>query len=474
MKIKRKNTEKLNQTIFIKDNLAVLRTLDDESVDLIYLDPPFNSNKNYGAPIGSEAAGFHFKDMWYLSDTDDVWWGELSDKYPALYEIIHAVGVINGNNDKAYLIYMAMRLLEMHRILKNTGSIYLHCDQVMNHSLKLLLDSIFGKKNFKNEIIWKRTSSNNANKNKFSVITESIFCYSKNKETCKFTRLFTDHSESYIKSHYSNKDNNGRAYQLTDLNSPSYNENTQYEYKGYKPNKNGFRWTLKKMQEMDKKGFVYFPKDKSKRLRQIRYLDEQKGTPISNLWTDIFPVNSMAKERRDYSTQKPLKLLERIIKASSNEGDIVLDPFCGCATTCVAAEILNRKWIGIDLSPLAGTLVKKRLLRQFEQGQLGKEMINPIIRDTLPIKNAPKPSKDIKHILYGKQRGFCNGCNIHFLFKMFHKDHIVPKKKGGQDTDKNLQLLCGHCNSTKGTKSMAYLKARLKEQNGGLIKEEVA
>ena len=146
----------VNRTIFIQDNLPVLRTLPKNSVDLIYLDPPFNSNKNYGSPIGSKEAGFHFKDMWYLSDTDEAWWGELSDKHPDLYEIIHAVGCVNGDKDKAYLIYMAMRLLEMHRVLRDTGSIYFHCDQTMSHSLKLIMDSVFGKKNFLNEIIWRR------------------------------------------------------------------------------------------------------------------------------------------------------------------------------------------------------------------------------------------------------------------------------------------------------------------------------
>ena len=139
------DANKLNRTIFIRDNLEVLRTLADKSVDLIYLDPPFNSNKNYGAPIGSKQAGFHFKDMWFLSDTDEAWWGELSDKHSNLYEIIHAVGCVNGDRDKAYLIYMAMRLLEMKRVLKDTGSIYLHCDQTMSHSLKLVMDAVFNR-----------------------------------------------------------------------------------------------------------------------------------------------------------------------------------------------------------------------------------------------------------------------------------------------------------------------------------------
>ena len=174
------NSEKLNRTIFIRDNLEVLRCLDDKTVDLIYLDPPFNSNKNYGSPIGSKAAGFHFKDMWYLSDTDQAWWGELAGKYPKLYSILRAVGLVNGNKDKSYLIYMTMRLLELHRLLKDTGSIYLHCDQNMSHSLKLVMDAVFGKKNFVNEIFWKRrTNTVKGISNKFLTNSETIFLYSK-------------------------------------------------------------------------------------------------------------------------------------------------------------------------------------------------------------------------------------------------------------------------------------------------------
>ena len=173
-----KNTDKLNRHIFIKDNLEVLRAFDSKSVDLIYLDPPFNSNKDYNAPIGSESAGAHFKDRWTLDDTDVAWWGELADKHPSLYSAIQAVGVVNGNRDKSYLIYMAMRLLEMKRVLKDTGSIYLHCDHTMSHSLKLVMDAVFGKENFKNEIIWCYTGASESKK-AFPNKHDTILFYSK-------------------------------------------------------------------------------------------------------------------------------------------------------------------------------------------------------------------------------------------------------------------------------------------------------
>ena len=248
--------------------------------------------------------------------------------------------------------------------MKKNGSFFLHLDERAVHYAKVELDKIFGENNLVNEIIWKRTHSNNANKNKLSVITDYILFYSKDKEKMKFKKLFSDHAESYIKSHYSNIDKNGRAYQLTDLSSPNFNKNTQYIYKGYKPAKNGYRWSLEKMKAMDKAGYVHFPKDKHKRLRQIRYLDEQKGTPINNLWADIFPVNSMAKERIGYPTQKPLELLNRILELTTNPGDIVFDSFCGCGTTISSAQNLGRKWLGIDISKDAISVIKKRMVKE--------------------------------------------------------------------------------------------------------------
>ena len=414
--------------------MEVLRCIDDKSVDLIYLDPPFNSNKNYGSPIGSKAAGFHFKDMWYLSDTDNAWWGELAGSHPKLYSILRAIGIVNGNKDKSYLIYMAMRLIEMHRILKDTGSIYLHCDQVMSHSLKLILDSVFGKKNFINHITWKKNHHAGARgiSKKFSNQSDHIMFYTKTNKKFFFQKNYLPLTEK-AKKRFKYKDKNGRLYSR-DCPLGDYSK--------------------KSISNFEKQGKIYTTKNGKKSL--IRFLDESKGRPISDIWIDINLINSMAKERCGYSTQKPLALLERIIKASCPENGIVLDPFAGCSTACIASEKLGRKWIGIDISPLAERLVKERLIKDLG---LASTLVN--IRKILPLRNAPKPSKNIKNKLYGEQGGHCKGCEGHFEIRHLEIDHIDPKSKGGADTDSNLQLLCGHCNRTKGNRSMAFLKAQL-------------
>lgn len=265
---------------------------------------------------------------------------------------------------QSYIRWLVPRLRECWRLLAPTGSFFLHLDERSVHYAKIELDKIFGENNFVNEIVWKRTSSNNASKNKLSVITDYILFYAKDKEKMKFKKLYAGHSESYKKSHYSKKDKDGRHYQLTDLNSPNFNKNTQYTYKGYKPNSKGWRWSLQKMKDMDKKGYVFFPEDKNKRLRQIRYLDEQKGTPISNLWSDIFPVNSMAKERIGYPTQKPLNLLNRVLEITTDKNDMVFDAFSGCGTTISSAQNLGRQWLGIDISKDAISVIRKRMAKE--------------------------------------------------------------------------------------------------------------
>ncbi len=388
-----------------------MRGMNSESVDLIYLDPPFNSKVDYSAPIGSEAAGAEFKDTWTLNDIDIAWLDLIVAKHPSLWRVIQAAMT---NSDKSYLIYMSVRLLEMKRLLKPTGSIYLHCDPTMSHYLKLVMDSIFGRKNFRNEIIWERgtASGGKAGGKKFVPQHDTILSYVAGEEF-KFHRQYTPYTKEYIAQRFKYIDESGRRYRL-----------------------------------------------QLKNRRQ--YLDQSKGKPVPDIWTDIPPVNPMAKEKTNYPTQKPVALLKRIIKASCPEDGIVLDPFCGCATTCVASEIEGREWAGIDIGPKAYDLVKTRLDREIGLSTY-KTCINrkdmPQRTDVVPLKKYNHP--DNKKFLYGEQGGHCNGCRVHFMIRNFTVDHIIPKSKGGTDHLENLQLLCGNCNSVKGDRGQEYLVARL-------------
>ena len=443
-----------NRTIFSNDNLHILRGLDTQSVDLIYLDPPFNSNRNYSAPIGSEAAGAAFKDTWTLSDVDNAWHGEIADREPALYQAIHTAELTHGKGMKSYLIMMGVRLLEMKRVLKETGSIYLHCDPTASHYLKMLMDSIFGKDNCRNEIIWQRFSAHNDAKNGFAKIHDILLFYAASSDT-KFNKTYEPYQKEYLEKTYRYKDERGRyttsPLQARSLSGGGYN----YIYKGIQ---DIWKFPLERLKELDETGHIHWPK-RGKIPRRKVYLDTAKGVPVKDIITDIKPLTSAHKERVGYPTQKPIALLERIIKASSNEGEIVLDPFCGCATTCVAAERLNRQWVGIDISEKAVELVKMRLKKE-----LGM-FYDVTHRTDIPKRSEKLPNYQThKHTLYGKQEGTCNGCQTHFPFRNMTVDHIVPQKHGGTDHEDNLQLLCGACNSTKGTGTQAELIAKLKEQ----------
>ncbi|MBV9657023.1 MAG: restriction endonuclease [Verrucomicrobia bacterium] len=369
--------------LYYGDNLHVLREhLATESVDLIYLDPPFNSKRDYNllfkAPSGqqSEAQITAFEDSWHWGEQaerefDEIIKGHNTD----LAQLMHALRSFLGQNDMmAYLTMMANRLVELHRVLKPTGSLYLHCDPTASHYLKIVLDGVFGKENFRNEITWKRRvgmSSAVHESNRFGIITDTILFYAKSDEALfhpQYNRDSSDYQE-YIRERFTMVDKDGRRYQATSLVNPAYRPNLIYEYKGYKPPKNGWMITKEKMEQWDKENRLYFPENKEGRIRRKSYADELRGRPVQNLWADIPEINSQAEERLGYPTQKPLALLERIIEASSDEGDLVLDPFCGCGTAVHAAENLNRQWIGIDVTHLAISLIEKRLKDAFKHRQ---------------------------------------------------------------------------------------------------------
>ncbi|MGQ0557987.1 MAG: site-specific DNA-methyltransferase [Sphingosinicella sp.] len=366
----------MTNKLFYGDNLDVLREhVADESVDLIYLDPPFNSNANYNvlfrSPTGDSADAQieAFEDTWHWNDKAEEAFDQVARSgNTRAFDLLNAMRSFLGENDMmAYLAMMAIRLIELHRVLKPTGSLYLHCDPTASHYLKLLLDGVFGPENFRNEIVWKRKAGRGETTNqaiRFGVSHDIILFAAKSRHAV-FGRQYRPSNPDYIASKFTHVDENGRRYRLDNLTSPSPRPNLRYEYKGYAPPNNGWAVSRERMEAMEAEGRVYFPTDKSKRLQRKRYLDELEGETVDTLWDDIPPINSQAAERLGYPTQKPLALLERIIAASSNEGDVVLDPFCGCGTAVHAAQKLGRQWIGIDVTHLAISLIEKRLRDAF-------------------------------------------------------------------------------------------------------------
>lgn len=385
--------------LFYGDNLEVLRThIPSESIDLIYLDPPFNSNRNYNVLFGknvttgaSDAAQIQaFSDTWvWTPTTDQQYTALMQGAVPSkVADAVLAMRTLIGENDAmAYLVNMAPRLVELHRTLKPTGSLYLHCDQAMSHYLKILLDAIFGAANFRNDIVWKRKAGRGETQNaaiRFGVTNDNILFYAKSP-AAHFFRQHRESNADYIATKFTHvevqPDGTQRRYRLDNLTSPSYRPNLVYSYKGYNPPHNGWAVSLERMREMDEQGRLYLPDKKTQRIQRKRYLDELEGETVDTLWDDISPINSQAKERLGYPTQKPIALLERIISAGSNEGDVVLDPFCGCGTTIDAAVRLNRKWIGIDVTYIAVDLIEKRLRHTHGESILGTYEVLGIPKD---------------------------------------------------------------------------------------------
>ena len=452
-----------NRTLFIADNLDIMRGMDSNTIDLIYLDPPFNTKKQYKAPIGSPAEGAEFKDIWTDEDVKAEWHGHIAEHYENLYKVIQATEFIYDKSMKIYLMAMAIRLFEMQRLLKDTGSIYLHCDPTASHYLKLIMDDIFGKNNFRNEIVWQRFSAHNDAKNGFAKVHDILLFYTTSHLT-KFNKTYEPYGNEYIQKAYRYKDERGRyttsPLQARSLSGGGYS----YTYKGIQ---DIWKFPLDKLKELDRTGDIHWPK-KGKIPRRKVYLDTAKGIPVRDIVTDIKPLTSAHKERTGYPTQKPLALLRRIISASSNENDLILDPFCGCATACVAAEELQRQWIGIDISPSAEDITKLRLEEASEQGKLFSpiQMSDVTVTSTPPIRTdipkQPKPHT-YKYELYGEQNGICNGCQIHFPYRNLTIDHIVSRHDDGTDHKDNLQLLCQACNSVKGTGTQEELIQKLKD-----------
>ena len=371
------------------DNLGFLSNPFDfpnECVDLIYLDPPFNSQQNYNV-LFKESTGT--PEAAQIKAFEDTWtWDMAANK--ALTQIHQDAAVpgplieltdtfmkfLKPSPMMAYLVQMSIRLVHMHRVLKPTGSIYLHCDPTASHYLKLILDAVFGPTHFINEIVWRRSKPHGNVFNRYGSIHDIILFYSKGAETTwtkphlRYDEMSKEDLEK-VHAQYNMLDEKGRRFQATSLLNPNPDRpNLTYEFHGYAK---VWRWTKERMLKAEADGLLYFPKAGDGIPREKRYLDEQEGIPLQDIWEeeDVKPIPAQAAERMGYPTQKPVGLLRRVISSSSNPGDVILDPFCGCGTTIDAVETLNREnpdkpprmWIGIDITHLSINLIKHRLTR---------------------------------------------------------------------------------------------------------------
>lgn len=461
--LSKKKDEKWKNKLYIADNLDVLNGLNSESVDLVYLDPPFNSNRIYGSTL--ERNTTVFSDIWNWKDIDEYKLDIIANDFPELADYIEIIDRVSDIHMKSYIVYMAQRVIQLKRILKPTGSIYYHCDPTAGHFVKLMLDGIFGKNNFRNEIKWTyNTYLGKVDTLKyFPRKTDLIYFYSKNYKDYYFNKVpfgenFQDTVDGKRWKKYLTEEGT-----ILEGNHPK----TDIRFKAYRD-----KWIRENGRKPQKGEVIY----------------SCKGTIITDCWTDLKAVDPKSKENTGQLTQKPLALLERIIKASCPEDGVVLDPFCGCATTCVAAQRLKRKWIGIDICDLAMDLLTHRLeqdgyfkdqnvkdldMKIKEQGEdfiilncIDKKSKNyaPLPRRTDVEEqnlNEPKTKKAIKEVLYQQQEHKCNGCGRVLDIDLLEIDHIVPKSHGGGDYMENYQLLCGSCNKIKGAKPMEFLLQRV-------------
>ena len=479
------------RTIWTGDNLDILRGINSETVDLIYLDPPFNSNRTYSAPIGSKAAGAAFEDTWTLDKEDVAWMGLIADQHPAIHDVIVAAGSAHGTGMQSYLRMMAVRLLEMRRVLTPTGSIYLHCDDTADAYLRLLMDAVFGQRGFRNSLCWRRATAHSDGR-RYGRNTDTILFYAKSAKgfTWKPGAASTPKTVDQVTKLYPSKDRRGN-FRSADLTAAEirYGESGK-PWQGFDPTEHGVHWRApltgtyavwieqnvianyraikgvhERLDALLAEGMIILPTDKRKWPGLKRYADSDIGISPQALILNPtgFTNYTAGKEYVGYPTQKPLALLDRIIRASSNPGDVVLDPFCGCATACVAADNLQREWVGIDISPMAVELVHRRLRDTLgELYHAGMVTARTDIPQRTDIE-APINYRQNRHVLFGEQEGKCNGCQMEFPFKMFEVDHMVPRRRGGTDHKSNLQLLCSPCNRIKGDRPMEYLMARLAE-----------
>lgn len=456
-----------NRTLFVADNIRILRGMNSESVDCIATDPPFNKKRIFNAPLGSRQAEQRFDDRWRWDEVTDEWQDLIATDHPAIKEIIEAAVVIEGgsidqrtgkidtrrvrNSIAAYLAYMAPRIVEMHRVLKPTGVLFMQCDTEANAYLRLLLDAVFGRRNFINEITRRRIEAKGLMTRRLANNCDVILAYGRSNrykwnlpyEPYDMTNL----DEKTLKQY--DKIENGRRYTLDNLANPNDDRpNLEYEFLGVT---RVWRWTRERMEAALAAGRVVQAKPGNVP-RYKRFLDEQPGKPRDDIWGDVVQLES---SELDWDTRKPLSLYKRLIECGSDEGDMVLDPFAGCATACVAAEDLQRKWVGIDIDPVAEEATYIRL-REATGLNMTEQPVT--VRKSPPRRQDVErvPDDKLRDALWNRQGRQCANpyCDAENLRKVdLQLDHRIPKVRGGEDGVMNRIGLCGNCNARKGRKA---------------------
>ena len=526
-----------DNVLYEMDNLDVLRGMNSETVDLIATDPPFNTKRNRAGSAGFYVDNWKWgdtgklPDQWAWNEVHPIWLDQIRDDNRALFEVIEATGHCHGQDIAAFLCFLSVRLLEMHRVLKPTGSLYLHCDHTANAYIRMALDAIFGAKNFRNEIVWKRTSSRSDSK-KFAAIHDTIFYYSKSNEQT-WNPQHTPHDSEYLKKFYTNNDDDGRGPWTTadltaaetrtgdsgqtwkDIDPDLYNRHWSLPTQGGMSDfiskydlisgwPDDYSTTHQKLDALEKANLIHWPETGRQMPRLKRYLASAKGNAISDVVTDINPLAHKDEEKTGSPDQKPLALYERIVLASSNPGDLILDPFAGCATTIMAAQNNGRRWIGIDRRPDARHHVVSRMLglKATEAEKLSKSpnygdwitarlaeletnyrITAPTRTDTgetaapflAPVYTANEKSalthrqmKDYLIDTFGLQ---CWGCNFKINDeRYFQLDHVDPKADGGSNHLDNRALLCQPCNQAKSNRITMSQLRRENTKSGHLTK----
>lgn len=536
----------VNRGVYIADNLSFLRSLNDECIDLVCVDPPFAKNDTFTGdrirpPLSAEereierrllagwgvtnareaeASGIvwpdgdlqgGYRDIWsWEGDIHEEWLTSIEEDYPAIHGVIETARLGHSDSMAAYLCYMAVRLLEIHRVIKPKGCLYLHCDDTARAYLRQLLEVTFGPENYRNEINWKRTSAHSDSK-KWGSVIDTILYFAKS-EKHRWNPQHGEYDSTYVNAKYRYDDNDGRGrYRLDNMTSPNPRPNMMYEWKGYASPPKGWRYSQETMTKLDDEGRIWYPNSKERRPQLKRYLSEMPGRIMDNFWGDIPPLNSQARERTGYPTQKPVALAERIIAASTIPGDVVLDCFAGCAYAGVAAERLGRRWVACDINPRAWTVLKRQfnkpslaLLRCNDEttGQqvLGNEPIATVHGPTeLPERTSPiseyqprpfsLPERKFKVPtslipepqmlemlleLSGYLAWCCGYANrmpdgsIIRATRNFHLDHIAPRSREGTSNEiQNRAPMCPYHNIRKNNRQIALSQYRQEIADAG-------